>query len=301
MCYFLDENTEKGEFLPLENTAGDYYSFFAAGSPPPTTPFHTLMTPIGMESAGFHSLGKHTSLPALPFPDIQVIDPTPDHSPHNSPSHPKRKISCPFSPESKDYKKYMKHSSTTPSINVDGIQLTNNGAGHEEDANFAIPAYILQNERSHAILTHKTMSPVREEVDEIAENLGHPLKESSLIMAKEDRSHHTSYDSGEERRQKRSVSSDRTDRSESEVRSFTSDDSALSWTDSEDANTSGEKNVRYIRPRSSSIKQRVTFFETTTNKNRRSGLPTVNHTQQQMSPSVFEQQAEQDNCKDGSS
>ena len=298
MCYFLDENTEKGEFLPLENPTESDYSFFAAGSPPPPTPFHTLMTPMGMEGAGLHTLGKHTSLPSLPFPDIQVIDPTPEPSPHGSPSHLKGRISCPFVSENKDLKKKgMKHANTTLGIQMGSPQPTNIGARIEEDASLIVSSVLLQNERSHGFFSQKTMSPVREEVDEITENRQHPLKDSNLIMAKGSRSH-SSSEVQEERRQKRSVSSDR---SESEARSFTSDDSALSWTDSEDASTSGEKSVRYIRPRSSSIKQRVTFFESTSNRNRRSGLPTVNHTQQQLSPSVFNQRAEQDNFKDGSS
>ena len=305
MCYFLMENTGKKEYLHIEVPEEISYDFMQSAmggtTTPPMTPFvfpqRTLGTPA-------HSpMKQFTSFPFTP--EVNVINPTPSHTPTHTPdssppgiqkfAHQMNKappLSCPFSGSDRNKTEQVRKTSleSAGSINTESASLTQSGSDwslcnedgptssgfgsveqsphiliSKEDTNVGNSDVKMLNH------THSIMYPVPEEGLPIIEK---SQSDSQLLRMENDENCIL--------RQRRSPSCERSDRSVSLPSCERSDRSvSLPSDDSFDDDSStpaspSHSNVKFVRHRTSSLKDRVSFFESTT-KNRRSGLSTTSY------------------------
>lgn len=287
MCYFLIENTDKTEYLPIIVPDEILYDFMPTSGTPPGTPF--------MFSGNNALESPWKRAPAFPFaPELTVINPTPGHSPNPSPPTTAKVLhslvtpTCPFSDPNKNSSRKTSIESVC-SQNTESASLTqsesdlsilSNEDGHSSGIGSVISSpithvssvdvegtRILINSVENLDSRHKIIYPLQEDLredflddyDDLLNTKSEPLlKTKDEVQKERDRRH-------------RSSSFDRSDRS----LSVTSEDSF-----DDDSSTPTSPNhvgkVRYVRQRTSSLHERVRFFETN-DRSRRTGLSTTSY------------------------
>ena len=286
MCYFLIENTDKTEYLPIIVPDEISYDFMPTSGTPPGTPF------VFSGNNALESPWKRA--PAFPFaPELTVINPTPGHSPNPSPPTTAKVLhslvtpTCPFSDPNKNSSRKTSIESLC-SQNTESASLTqsesdlsilSNEDGHSSGIGSVVSSPITRvssvDEEGTRILINsvenldsrnKIIYPLQEDLredfldyDDLLNTNSEPLlKTKDEVQTERDRRH-------------RSSSFDRSDRS----LSVTSEDSF-----DDDSSTPTSPNyvgkVRYVRQRTSSLHERVRFFETN-DRSRRTGLSTTSY------------------------
>ena len=289
MCYFLLNNTAKEEYYPIEVSEEVSYDFIPTKgiNTPPQTPFlYPGQTP------GIQSPSKKPSV--FPFtPELHVTDPTPTHTPIHTPIHTPQtsppsisnimeahikssggRPSCPFSGDVKTKsvptRKISSESVGTCSLtlsesdysvisNEDGPSSSSGIGSMESTPQVVIIADIEPPHTNNTGISTVTYPALKEETIEKSKSDSQLLKQNSL-------SENTNGIS----RRDRSPSCDRSDRSFSVTSEDSYDD------DSSTPTSPSHSTVRYVRPRTSSLRDRVSVFEAIT-KNRRSGLSTTSY------------------------
>jgi hypothetical protein len=297
MCYILEANTEKVEYFPLDVPEEITYDFMQPKDTPPATPFVYSGNIPSFSTITADSPMKN---PKFNFaPQVNVIGSTPIQSPSMSPLVPHKVPSCPFNNSSDPpaQRKISVESNTsqgtepsTPSesdgslISSDDITnsfggggsgLSNSGIPHvrihqSQETNEVDTSYFVMSVKKTLSFDNNlgTMSTVledsQEELDELtSDNI--TRTESEPIMLKVEK-------------KKRIIPHTRSMDLGMRSPSFTPEGSTSG---DDESTTSDKSDVRYIRPRSTSIKDRVKFFDSTADKDRdrgrRTGLMTTGY------------------------
>uniref|UniRef100_A0A1X7SRI8 Uncharacterized protein n=1 Tax=Amphimedon queenslandica TaxID=400682 RepID=A0A1X7SRI8_AMPQE len=317
MCYFLDENTDKGDYLELEVPEEISYDFMQKSDSPPPTPYshlfgssnpstyattpHEYPSPMGSPS-------KIRKFPASP--EVRVIDPTPIHTPDQSPPRDKSGksgISCPFSSPvggiggvSKllEQQKLRKSSMDSNATETTGSMTTPTESDvSTEEFNYPSPPMIppikIQEAASadqtpsinmsssssnliesviQSLSKSKTIFPVKEDSQEDLYTLDIEHSLSRVVSAPMMGGDNEGGSMTLPRAKKRTGSVDHKTLRNARSLSCTSDESGgEDDTEKSRLSTQNVSPVRYVRPRSSSIKERVKFFESTDIERKTSG------------------------------
>lgn len=314
MCYFLDDNLDKGEYLPLnveEETAILYdFKLSSAGTPPMTPFLPSIITPSAdsPEKKFASSTGGLFGY----IPDIEVINPTPEHSPYPSPPMSQERH-CPFSssmpppvrPNSPNRSSSPIQLSTVPHSKRTVMPLFTIGPEDDDqplrktsvesygsrDTETASTVSITASESDWSEDGHSTsgvsmvtspsikrLEAVKEsDFDDSLHTLEGAVKRLEEEEAKEQEDH---FEDGVANGSSHSVAiSQSQDGSERERRSLsTLSNQSLTSEESgeEDGGTPTKRDVRYVRPRSTSIKEIRNIFEAKS-KERRTGLTTTGY------------------------
>ena len=295
MCYFLEDIVDK-EYLTIEVDDDGSVQYNLLGTPP-TTPFlPTIITPMDSPQK---KLFNQTSNPGfdpqhmyMSVPDIEVINATPEHSPHPSP--PTLPMKCPFSsvgpsqrPNSPMYLSSPPANKKQPTFKI--------GDDDEKVRKISQDSYCSSrdtetvssitesdwSEDGHStsgvslVVSPSKLEPVRED------ELDSPTTVEQVIKRLETEVHHKVTEPNGALHQvqhERSLSPPSNQRDRRSLSSISSTQSMTSEDSGEDESmTPSKKGVRYVRPRSSSIKQIKNIFETRSTeqgkeKGRRSGV-----------------------------
>lgn len=309
MCYFLDNNTEKTHYYELEVPEDVSYDFMQTSNTPPSTPFVLAS-----------SLPSYTESPskrvAFPFisPEVNVIDPTPNHSPHPSPTLNPKTMPCPFSSPASLLTQGMGGADHAPQRKISAESMTSQNTDGSMTTPSESECSVLSNEETiqspptigsgqsyitppsirvqeavtptllvesviQSLAKHDTIIfPLLEDLQEDTDSLSlynELPRVTSAPLLDENRGSQTLP------REKKRASVDLKSLRQVRSLSVTSDENdsggeegGREETGSQGADTSP---VRYVRPRTSSINDRVKFFETT--GRRRTGLTTTSYLQ----------------------
>ncbi len=293
MCYFLINNTHKDDYYPInvpEEMSYDFIPTKGAGTPPQTPYMYPGQIP------SIQSPSKRPSV--FPFtPELQVTDSTPLHTPTHTPqtsppsireSHIKSgHMSCPFSGDMKTKLDQQTRKISTESIGTGSLtqsesdysSISNEGEGPSLSSGIGSmelnpPIVIMENnaESSSSPILLNSVEPIRNNTCVlypalIEETIEKSKSDSQLL--KHNQSPETTNGTSS-RNRNRSPSCDRSDRSFS----VTSEDSLDD--DSSTPTSPSHSSVRYVRPRTSSLRDRMSVFESIP-KNRRTGLSTTSY------------------------
>ena len=311
MCYFLEDNADKIDYQILDVPDEITYDFMQTTDSPPDTPYvygsglpSISMTPVEItfkhfppieptspqKSAFSHKKPTSPTKRFLPFtPEVNIINPTPDHSPHPSP--PSSSIFFQNFPLVCPFKETQENSSRKTSVESNTSQCTETGSitTESELSCDEIQSSIIYSsvETSPGLATlspsngkHSEPSQVIQSVIKSLEHRenngfstlteGSPVHSNRLNIKEEDLPRVTSEPvfntQNELIKPKRASSVDRNNRSFS-LTSESGDEETVSTPTS----PSHTHSVLYVRPRSTSMSERVKFFEAN-NRNRRTGL-----------------------------
>ena len=307
MCYFLDENTDKGDYLELEVPEEISYDFMQKSDSPPQTPYSHL---FGSSNQSTYATTPHeypspmsspSKLRKFPqSPEVRVIDPTPIHTPDQSPPRDKSGksgITCPFSSPvggiggvSKLLEQQMpprKLSMESNATETTGSMTTPTESDvSTEEFSYPSPPPIKIQEVSSAELTPSIVStsssniiesviqslksnksgifPVKEDSQEDLYSLDIDHSLTRVVSAPMMGGDNEGGSMTLPRVKKRTGSVDHKTLRNARSLSCTSDESGgEDDTEKSRLSTQTVSPVRYVRPRSSSIKERVKFFECT--------------------------------------
>ena len=304
MCYFLDENTEKGEYLDLEVPEEISYDFMQKSDSPPPTPYSRFSgsIPSVHTTTPLDSPSKKRKFPLSP--EVRVIDPTPVHTPDRSPPREiKSGLKCPFSSPvggvggaSLDQMSMRKVSMESNVTETTGSMTTPTESDvSTEDFNYpsppSLPPIRVQesspNDHTHSITTTSSSNIIESVIQSLSKSI-FPVKEDSqedlyslevehtlqritsapLVGGDKDGSSMTLP-----RAKKRTVSMEHKNLRNARSLSCTSEESGGEEEIEKSSMAQAQKvsPVRYVRPRSSSIKERVKFFEGTELERKTSG------------------------------
>lgn len=315
MCYFLDENTDKGDYLELEVPEEISYDFMQKSDSPPSTPYSHL---FGSSNPSTYATTPHEypspmSSPSKlrkfpPSPEVRVIDPTPIHTPDQSPPRDKSGkagISCPFSSpmggiggvsklleQQMAMRKLSMESNTTETTG--SMTTPTESDASTEEFNYPSPPPIKIQEPSsieHTPSIASTSSsyikesviqslksakigmfPVKEDSQEDLYTLDIEHSLSRVVSAPMMGGDNEGGSMTLPRLKKRTGSVDHKTLRNARSLSCTSDESGgEDDTEKPRLSTQNVSPVRYVRPRSSSIKERVKFFESTDIERKTSG------------------------------
>ena len=297
MCYFLEDIVDK-EYLTIDvdDDGSVQYNLLSSGTPP-TTPFlPTIITPMDSPQK---KLLSQTSNPGfdpqqyMSVPNIEVINATPEHSPHPSP--PTLPLKCPFSsvgpthrPNSPMYLSSPPASKKHPTFKIEDddekvrkISQDSYCSSRDTETVSSITESDW-SEDGHStsgvslVVSPSKLEPVREH------ELDSPTTVEQVIKRLETEAQHKATEPNgalrHEVQQERSLSPPSNERERRSLSSISSTQSMTSEDSGEDdATTPSKKGVRYVRPRSTSIKQIKNIFETRSidqgkEKGRRSGV-----------------------------
>ena len=322
MCYFLTKNTEKDEYFEIDVPEEISYDFMPSKGggtgTPPQTPY---LFPTRSSSGSLPTLQSPVKRPTLfPFmPELKITDSTPIHTPIHTPetSPPSMGKStathrggggipaCPFSDNVKSTSRKTSIESAETTGTIESNSMTQSESDYSIMSNEDAPSFSLMGgnaEQSPHILVTKDensdleglriMPTESKSASSSTTTLMHPVKEEGIEKSKSDsdllqKQHSLSENTnGVLSRSTRSPSCDRSDRSFSVTseESFDEDNS----TPTSPNHTGGS--VRFVRPRTSSLRERVSAFESMT-KNRRSGLSTTSYLQTNSPLGSFDEDA----------
>ena len=291
MCYFLLENTSKGEYLSLDVPEEITYDFMQTKDTPPATPFVYASSLSNRDSAQFNltpiaSPQKHE----LQF-SFKVTGPTPGHTPLQSPpmnhklqynSIISNSIGCPFSNE---YRKTSIESNTSQYTDMSESESSISQASDMMDFH---STYVGTISSRSAPLLRLNRSPDMNRADtarndfaqSVIRNLSFDTSLSTMGTLLEDSQEdllddnrdfprvisepHLGYNTLPKMKGRRNSGLSFQNR----VGSLSPEEVAGEDDLTDSANSSS---VRYVRPRSSSIRDRVNYFESV-DRSRRSGI-----------------------------
>lgn len=335
MCYFLTNNTEKEYYFPIEIPDEISYDFMTSTSKPTGTPPQTpFVFPGRNTNPGTVSspVKQPTSFPFIAAPELTVTQSTPIHTPIHTPetsppslgkSSSKRggvPLSCPFSEVSnKPIRKIslesagttgtestsLTHSESDYSIEDGGLEMQSGiqsppvttslintdthrfpnilvtqsnsfDTGADRSRSYTQPAGVLSVSKS----TPK-IHPLLEEDDLHSKSDSSLLRKSRSLSSSDNNDNNTNGISSRET----SPNYERNGRSVSED-SF--DDSSLPTSP-----THGS--TLFVRPRSSSLRERINIFDPKAASKRRTGLSTTSYLQSSSLTSFEEDDSTVDN------
>ena len=313
MCYFLEDNADKIDYQILDVPDEITYDFMQTTDSPPDTPYvygsglpSISMTPVDITFKSFPPIeptspqksvfsNKPTSPSKrfLPFtPEVNIINPTPDHSPHPSPPSSSSFLQnfplvCPFKETQENSSRKTSVESNTSQCTETGSITTESELSCDEIQSSVIFSSV---ETSPGLVTLPSSNGKHSESSQLIQSViksleghenngfstlkeGSPVHNNRLNIKEEDLPRVTSepvFSTQHELvKPKRASSVDRNNRSFS-LTSESGDEETVSTPTS----PSHTHSVLYVRPRSTSISDRVKFFEAN-NRNRRTGLSTT--------------------------